>query len=386
MTRSNSAIRSLEDAVMRPLLAVLRGLGRLRPGGPRRAPEGAHRALIVKWCCMGDAVVSLYAVRELKRRNPGLSLEMLVSSRIAEVYRGAPWIDAVHVLPVTGHRLARELMSPALWRKLLSLVSGLRRKRFAQLVDLELYRGHGAVLKRLLGIPFSRGFLVEGSPDKGHDFQVDLPRHAPEWSCFYSVLGLAAPETAPEPLYRRTRESAPAGARIGIVYGSSFNWPQKKWPWEHFARLIQLLHAEGHEILLFGSALERGESRRIREAAAVPVLDTSGSLDYAGLLEAVAGCDLVVGNDTGTLHLAAACGVPTVTVFGPTDPRKWNPLTSTAVFLEDVPCRPCYYLGSMPACGHFDCLRKLEPAKVAEAVRKRLAGERNGASQKAPFP
>jgi heptosyltransferase-2 len=87
------------------------------------------------------------------------------------------------------------------------------------------------------------------------------------------------------------------------------------------------------------------------------------------LLTAVSGCDLVVGNDTGTLHVAAACGVPTVTLFGPTDPRKWNPIGSTPIFLANLACRPCYYLGSMPPCSHFSCLRQMETGIVAEAVR-----------------
>ena len=63
-----------------------------------------------------------------------------------------------------------------------------------------------------------------------------------------------------------------------------------------------------------------------------------------------------------------------MTLFGPTDPRKWNPLTSTPVFLEGLPCRPCYYLGSMPPCGHFSCLRKLAPEVVVGRIRERLAG------------
>ncbi len=377
MTRSNSAVRALEDFALGACLRLFR-MARSVPGRPpREAPEGPHRALVVKWCCLGDAVVSLYAIREFKHRNPHVSLEMLVSARIAEVYRGSPYVDAVHVLPVTGRRLARELLGVRLWVRLAGLLLALRRRRFAQLVDLELYRAHGAVLKRILGIPFSRGFLVEGSLDKGHDLQTDLPRHMPEWKCFYRVLGMEPPGGAPAPLYAK-RETSPAqasgrGRRIGVVYGSSFNWPQKKWPWEHFAELAMLLHAEGHEVVLLGSGLEREEGRRIARAAAIPVEDMSGRLDFTGLLDAVAGCDLVVGNDTGTQHLAAACGVPTVTLFGPTDPRKWNPLTSSAVFLDDVPCRPCYYLGSMPPCKHFDCLKKMKPSMVAETIRRRLA-------------
>ena len=385
MTRSNSTVRSLEDLAMRAFLAFTR-----RGSRPRPPPVGSHRTLICKWCCMGDAIVSLYAIREFKRLNPGISIEMLVSSRIAEVYRGIPGIDAVHVLPVTGHRLALELVNPLLWLRFASLVFRLRRKRFGQMVDLELYRAQGAVLKRLFRIPYSRGFIVEGSLDKGHDFQVDVPRLMPEWKCFYRVLGMEPPADPPAPLFHRPPHPVGARTRIGLAYGSSFNWPQKKWPWENFASTIRLLRDEGYEFLLFGSAMEREEGRKIAEKAGSEITDTSGTLDYAGLLKEVAGCDLVVGNDTGTLHLAAACGVPTVTLFGPTDPRKWNPLTSTAVYLEEVPCRPCYYLGAMPPCSHFDCLRKMQPSLVAQKIRTRLAESaslnrnRDGAQEDAP--
>lgn len=371
MTRSNGAIRVLEEAAMGMVLRILRLAGGRRAGGP---PAGNPRILVCKWCCLGDAILSLYALREYLRLHPGARIEMLVSSRIAEVYRGFPGIEAVHVLPITGHRLALELASPRLWLKLAALVLRLRGRRFGQMVDLELYRPHGALLKRLLGIPWSRGFRVEGAPDKGHDVQVDRPRALPEWICFYRVLGLETPPSPPPPLFPRpARAKGSRGPRVGLVFGSSFNWPQKKWPWEHYARTMLLLRDEGCEFVLLGTAMERAEARRIAGAAGGPVIDTTGKLDFAGLVETVSSCDVVAGNDTGTLHLAAACGVPTVTLFGPTDPRKWNPLTSTPVFLDGMPCRPCYYLGSMPPCGHYSCLRKLEPAVVADRIRERLA-------------
>lgn len=385
MTRSNAGVRAVETALMRVYLAVFR-----RRGPPRPEPAGPRRVLVCKWSSLGDAILSLYALREYKRQHPEAAIEVLVSSRIAEVYRNVPGIEAVHVLPVTGHRLAVELLSPRLWTRLLTLVFHLRRQRFDAMVDLELYRAHGAVLKRLFGIPFSRGFAVEGALDKGHDLQIDRPRHMPEWKCFYHVLGLEPPDRSPAPLYPRahmaampsvssTLPSAGTGRaggrpRVGIAFGSSFNWPQKKWPWEQYARAIRLLEDQDYEFILFGTGAEREEAARIRSEAGGRVVDTTGSLDYTGLIREVSACDLVVGNDTGTMHLAAACGVPTLTLFGPTDPRKWNPLTSTAVFLEDLPCRPCYYLGSMPACAHFDCLRKLPPALVAEKIKTFLNG------------
>jgi heptosyltransferase-2 len=380
MTRSNALIRGLERGVM-TLVSGLIGLrARRRPKPP--GPQGPQTVLICKWCCMGDAIVSLYAIREFKRRHPEVVIDMLVSSRIAEVYRRAPEIRDVHVLPLTGRRLALELLNPGLWTRLASLLLKLRRTGYAQFIDLELYRGTGPVLKRLIGIPFSRGFQVEGALPKHHDFEVPLPRHMPEWQCFYRVLGMDIPLSVPEALYPRAAASSikerAGGKRIGVVFGSSFNWPQKKWPWESYAELISLLAREGHEFVLLGAANEAEEGGRIAAASDAPrekLTDTTGRLDYDGLRREVAACDLVVGNDTGTLHLAAACGIPTVTLFGPTDPKKWNPLTSTPVFLEHIPCRPCYYLGSMPPCSHFSCLRKMEPALVAETIRGVISGK-----------
>jgi heptosyltransferase-2 len=362
----------LEDAFMRRALALFRALEKSCPKPP--APEGAHKVLICKWCCMGDAILSLYAIREFKRHNPEVRVEVLVSSRIRDVYANAPEIDAVHVLPITGRRLALELMNPRLWVRLLSLLFRLRRAGFSQFIDLELYRANGAVLKRLLGIPYSRGFSVPGAPPKGHDFEAERPREMPEWQCFYRVLGLEVPRGLPEPLYpRAAHNGGPRARRVGIVYGSSFNWPQKKWPWEYYAEVITLLEPAGCRFVLLGSAFEKEEGKKIAGKARGSIEDTSGALDYRGLMREVAACDLVVGNDTGTLHLAAAFGIPTVTLFGPTDPRKWNGLTSTALFLSEVPCRPCYYLSSMPPCSHFDCLRKMRPAMVAERIRGALA-------------
>jgi heptosyltransferase II len=375
MTRSNALVRSLEHAAMRMALAFIRARERDRPKAVE--PSGRQRVLICKWCCLGDAIVSLYAIREFKRRHPEIVIDMLVSARIAEVYRRAPEIRGVHVLPVTGRRLVLELLNLRLWTRLAGLLRQLRRNRYGQFIDLELYRGTGPILKRLIGIPFSRGFQVEGALPKHHDFEVPLPRTMPEWQCFYRVLGMEIPGNLPEPLYARNPGPAGSGStprkRIGIVFGSSFNWPQKKWPWERYADLISLLSPDGHEFILMGTSDEKAEGARIAAKAKGRIVDTTGLLDYQGLRKEVESCDLVVGNDTGTMHLAAAYGIPTVTLFGPTDPRKWNPINSDPVFLEHIPCRPCYYLGSMPPCDHFSCLRKMEPALVAERVRRGLS-------------
>jgi hypothetical protein len=144
MTRSNALIRSLENAAMRVFLSSVRLRGKNRPKAPE--PTGPQRILVCKWCCLGDAVVSLYALREFKLRHPEIAVDMLVSARIAEVYRRAPFIGDVHVLPVTGRRLILELFNPGLWSRFAALMLKLRRVRYAQFIDLEWYRGTGPVL------------------------------------------------------------------------------------------------------------------------------------------------------------------------------------------------------------------------------------------------
>jgi ADP-heptose:LPS heptosyltransferase len=328
---------------------------------------------------LGDAVLSLYALRAFQAEHPGVRVEMFCSERIREVYEDAPWIDAVHSLPVTGRRLLLELLSPRFAWNLLRTLRRLRNSRFDWLIDLELYRGHGPALKRLLGIPYSRGFHVEGLEPPAHVAPFLRGRLAPEWRCFYGVFGLPAPEALPDPLYALTPSpgaSASGGGvkekTIGVVFGSSFNWPEKKWPLEYFATVLAALRQAPVRFVLFGAGFEAGEGKRLLEAAPERTRSTVGNLDFRALRRELAVCDLVFGNDTGTLHVAAACGVPTVALFGPTPPEKWKPLTAEALWVDGLACRPCYYLGAMPECDHYSCLRKLRPERVAAAILDRI--------------
>jgi ADP-heptose:LPS heptosyltransferase len=267
-------------------------------------------------------------------------------------------------------------LNPRFWTRLVAVIATLRRRRYGQLIDLELYRPYGVLMKSLLGIGFSRGFLVDGTPRKYHDVEIPYGNKMPEWQCFYLVFGLDVPGSKPNPLYPRQAQpvgSAERRLRVGVVFGSSFNWPQKRWPLEYFVSVIGLLQRMPIQFVLFGSPFERADADKIIAGTSADVVNTAGTLSLEDLQQEVSRCDLVFGNDTGTLHLAAACGVPAITLFGPTDPVKWNALTSTPLYLESVPCRPCYDMASMPACSHFSCLRKMTPESVADQILSALS-------------
>ena len=222
-----------------------------------------------------------------------------------------------------------------------------------------------------------RGFQVDGALPKYHDFEVPLPRHMPEWQCFYQVLGMEIPRTSPghstpkeliprEPASRlRPAGSLAAQVRPARKQGASASssvlpstGPRKNGPGERYAELITLMATEGHDFILLARPMKREEGGRIAALAKGKMWDATGILDFEGLRREVAACDLVVG--TIRDHAPGrACGVPTVTLFGPTDPGKWNPLTSTPVFLDTshaghaTTWDPCLLATTFPACGSW---------------------------------
>ena len=158
-----------------------------------------------------------------------------------------------------------------------------------------------------------------------------------------------------------------AGARIvGLHLGAAFG-PSKLWPPESFGRLAARLDRGGLCPLLLGSADDRETARDVAAAAGVPVLSLVGRDHPALLPRLLDRLSCLVSGDTGVAHLAAALGVPTVTLFGPTDPRLTAPRAKgTRVLFRNVPCSPCF----LTACpiDHI-CLGRIDPEEVESHVR-----------------
>ncbi|MCB1152867.1 glycosyltransferase family 9 protein [bacterium] len=164
----------------------------------------------------------------------------------------------------------------------------------------------------------------------------------------------------------------PAARYVGMHPGSDGHFIEKRWPEYHLARFAERMHrTRGLATIVFDGPSERGAGRRIANLAATPVLPMDGWGDLADALGLLAFCDLFVSNDSGLMNLAAASGVPTVAVFGPSvvsRTRPWGP-RRTAVVAER-PCVPCYDLGPYSGCVHPTrmCLADLSPERVALAV------------------
>ena len=128
--------------------------------------------------------------------------------------------------------------------------------------------------------------------------------------------------------------SAPGGLVIGMIPGAA-RGPSKRWPAEHFVALAKMLVRDGYAIDLYGGADDRELCESIRAAAGGDIRNLAGKTNIKEWAALMRGCALVVANDSGGMHLAAALGRPVIALYGMTDPERTGPIGKHCVILQN---------------------------------------------------
>jgi lipopolysaccharide heptosyltransferase II len=169
------------------------------------------------------------------------------------------------------------------------------------------------------------------------------------------------------------RELQPHGARwIALQPGA--RWPNKRWPAENFAELVRLLAKDftGQRFAILGGVEDKPLGEMISRAAPERCLNLCGETSLPEMIEWLRLCRLMVTNDTGPMHVAAALSKPLVALFGPTEPRRTGPYGHLENVLRiDLPCSPCL----KSHCTYEkpnECLKAISPAMVFERARMKL--------------
>ncbi len=181
------------------------------------------------------------------------------------------------------------------------------------------------------------------------------------------------------------RPGAPGSVLVGINVGGGREI--KQWEPRRFAEVAARLAAKHAARCVFTGTDEDRDVVRAALAALpgdVERIDLTGRADLLTLAAVIERCSVFVTGDTGPMHLAAAVGAPIVAIFGPSDPRRWGPLSPDAeVVHADVPCRPCNRIRRPPehCLGHVpDCLVAVTVEEVVAAAERQIA-KAPGASQ-----
>jgi heptosyltransferase I len=282
--------------------------------------------LIVKTSSLGDVIHNMPAVTDLRRHYPHAHISWLVEENYAPLVRLHPAVDTV--IPVAMRRWRKQLHSAATWREFAAFARDLRRRRFDLVIDTQ-----GLSRSALLA-------MIAGGTRHGYDFASVRERAA---ALFYRVrhgvprdlhaidrnrrlVGLALGYTPAETLdygLRRDLLGAPAAPTAVLLHGSAR--ASKEWPEQNWIAVGRALRAQGHAIVLpWGSERERDRSGRIaREIGEGASVAARLPLDQTARL--LAESSIVIGLDTGLLHLAAALSVPCVAIFTDSDPELTGP-------------------------------------------------------------
>jgi lipopolysaccharide heptosyltransferase II len=355
------------------------------------------KILILKPSSLGDVVQALPVLRLLKRHLPVSEIFWWIDSQFAPLLENDP--DLTGVVRFERQRWA----APRHWPEMLRSIRWLRAQNFDWVIDLQCLARSGAFAwlangKFLIGLDEpregARGFYdVAVRRPSFHTHAVDwylavLPRLGvplhwnfhwlPERPAVAAEVKRKWPDEVSdektkgrEPI-RTPNSGLRTPNRIALQPGA--RWLTKRWPVEYFAELVRLLanHFPNTRFAILGDRKDKPLGDIILRAVPERCLNLCGETSLTEMVEWLRLCDLMVTNDTGPMHVAAALGKPLIALFGPTEPHRTGPYRQLdSVLRIDLPCSPCF----KSHCYYEkpnECLNALSPEMVFEFARKKL--------------
>jgi len=294
-------------------------------------PSKGPRDLIVSVNWFGDAIMAMPAVQLYRRRYPARRITILARGAIADLW-------ALHQAP---DHVIRYDQRPSLFDP---LFESLRKESFERAWILpNSFRSAWMVFRAgvpgRIGVPGGmRRFLLT-------DVRTDSPpphRQHQAWEYIHLLTPDAPVDAIPQPeLFvnqeRRIQALEKHGtfkkASVGMIPGAA-RGPSKRWPETHFCALGKRWVHDGYNVVLFGGPDDRELCERIRTAVGNGVTNLAGKTSLAEWAVLMDSCRMVVANDSGGMHLAAALGRPLVALYGMTDPERTGPLSKNCVIMQ----------------------------------------------------
>jgi lipopolysaccharide heptosyltransferase II len=341
----------------------------------------ARRLLCVRLDSLGDVLMCTPAMRALREAHPERRLSLLTSPTAAPALPFIPELDdaLVYEAPWMKGSPDRDPQAD------LDFAARLAEHNFDAAVIFNSYSQSplpAALLCYLARIPLRLGYchenpyqlLTDWLPDPEPDSvirhevrrQLDLAAHI---GCHPSStrMSFAVPEADLGTVRERLAGFGIDAERPWILLHAGASAPSRRYPVTHWAEAIRQLNRRlGCPMVLTGSADEVALVDAIREACGVAVHSLAGQLSLGELGAALKLANVVACNNTGPAHIAAAVGTPLVDLYAMTNPQHTPWQVRNRLLYHDVPCRFC--MKSVCPQGHNECLTKIAPERVADAV------------------
>lgn len=349
------------------------------------------RVLLIKTSSLGDVIHTLPALTDAARAIPGIRFDWVVEEGFAEIPAWHPAVDKV--IPVAIRRWRKNLwqtFKSGEWRR---FKQRLRETKYDLVIDAQgLLKS--AWLTRYVKAPVAgldRESAREPLASRFYQRRLAVARgqHAVERlrQLFALALGYDLPSGIGDYGLNRSRLLEKPAPVPYVLFLHGTTWDTKHWPEAYWRELAERLGQAGIEVRLpWGNPAERARAERIatglKNAVVLP------KLNLAGIARVLAGAKACVAVDTGLGHLAAALDVPTLSLFGPTNPGLTGAYGKGQVHLgSDFPCAPCLqkkctYQPTAEDQRRFDlkrewplCFTRLNPERVASRLAAMLLAE-----------
>lgn len=334
--------------------------------------------LIVKLSAIGDVIHALPVAYALKEKYPDCHITWVVEPPAFDLVSMSPYIDEVILFEKKKFKSLGGFL-----REYGPMKRKIQQRRYDAVLDLQgLFKS--AAIARLGQAPVKLGMCnmrelsdkisrpVIGPHAQGHIVEryldvaraLDCPVHEVRFT-------LDVPERDASLAQQIFAQAGANMANPYVVLAVGANWPNKRWPTEHFAQLADWLYEQKWiPVLVGGGIVDEQRAAEICSQSEIPPLNLVGKTNFKQLTYILQNTKLTVGGDTGPVHLSAGLGTPTVMVMGPTDANRNGPYGQMEHAIEVE--RSCKYCWQRACPKKFDCLANITVEQVKRKIEEIL--------------
>ncbi len=362
---SLASLQHVEKLFGNMVCAVLHGPAKLIPKPQNMNPDHVKKVLIVKFFGIGSLVLATPFFRAAKNRFPNAEIHLLTLSSNRAVMDMIDEIDQSHYVDLGGNvGAAIVAFMKTMWRAF--------KGRYDVLIDMEFYTRASAIVALASWAPVRIGYHAPGIYRGGlHSHRIPFNSY---WHVKRNFLSLLEPYgylhtshyespklAIPDGLTDQARAVLEEVGRHYVVINVNAGELayERRWYPERFAELVSLLGKKFDVPCVFiGAPAERDYVQSVIDdvqSSTAKVVNTAGQLDLISMTQVCRDSQLVISNDSGPLHIAAASGAPVVGFFGPETPVLYGPVgDGHMVFHEPLSCSPCINIeqGKRLKCWH----------------------------------
>ncbi len=336
------------------------------------------RVLIIKTSSMGDVIHTLPALTDAGAAIPAIRFDWVVEENFQEIPAWHPLVD--QVIPVAIRRWRKNLWAKESRQELKQFCNNVRATEYDAVIDAQgLFKSLWITLlskkKLCAGMDWSSAREPLTSLFYQRKCSASWDWHAVTRlrSLFSQSLDYALPDSTANYGVDRTQLIEESSGQKYLVFLHGTTWATKHWPEEYWCRLANIANENGFLVKLpWGNDNERQRAERI--AASCQQAEVLNRLGLVEIAKVLAGAQAIVSVDTGLGHLAAALDVPTVSLYGPTDPALTGAMGQSQIHLAaKFPCAPCFsrectFRSEQPQLITPPCFATLPPEEVWRAL------------------